>query len=363
MRSIIANLALFVTSIFSIFLLVSHIAPYLSPNIFVVPQFFGIIYPYLVLTNVLITLFWIIQKKMVFLIPLVSLCSGYNHINTMIGTRYFETEILESTKQLKIVSFNVRLFDLYNWTKNMETRNNILKYLEELNADIVCFQEYYDDLSKEIETTTRILKNAKMKYYKIAPSYVAKDLYRFGIATFSKYPIIKSGEISFKNSQNNCLWTDLLVEKDTIRVYNIHLQSNYFDIDDYTFIRQINTSPTSIEFKQLQGFFTRLSSAYRRRAEQADQVAQHISLSPFPTLICADLNDTHLSYTYNKIRGKFNDAFCESGFGLGHSFGTLFTSVRIDYLFYDKNFISTAFRTGKANLSDHKPYVGILEFK
>ena len=281
----------------------------------------------------------------------------------MVGVEYFEKETLQKTTQLKVVSYNVRLFDLYNWSENKKTRNEILTYINELNADIICFQEYYDDLSNEIETTSRIMNSAKIKYYKIAPSYIAKDLYRFGIATFSRFPIINSGEISFKNSQNNCLWTDLLIEKDTVRAYNIHLQSNYFDLDDYEFIRKINTSPTSIEFNQLQGFFSRLSTAYRKRADQAEEVAEHVANSPHPTLICADLNDTHLSYTYRKIKGNFKDAFCESGFGLGHSFGSLLTSVRIDYLFYDENFISTSFRTGRPSLSDHKPIIGIIEKK
>ncbi|MDD2563325.1 MAG: endonuclease/exonuclease/phosphatase family protein [Salinivirgaceae bacterium] len=363
MRNLISNIGLFVTSIFSIFILISHIAPHISPNTFVIPQFFGIIYPYLVATNILIAIFWLLRKKLVFLIPLISLLSGYNHIANMVGVAYFETETLENTKQLKVVSYNVRLFDLYNWSKNKETRNKILTYLDEINADIVCFQEYYDDLTNEFETTSEILKSAKMKYHKIAPSYVAKDLYRFGIATFSRFPIVNSGEISFKNSQNNCLWTDLLIEKDTVRVYNIHLQSNHFEIDDYEFIRKINTSPTSIEFKQLHGFFTRLSIAYRKRADQAEKIAEHMAQTTYAKLVCADLNDTHLSYAYQQIRGNFKDSFRESGFGLGHSFGSLLTSVRIDYIFYDKNFISTSFQTGKPDLSDHKPIIGVIEKK
>ncbi len=361
MRAFIANLALVVTAFCALLLLVAHVAPYISPNIIAFPQFFGIVYPYLLVVNLVITILWAIKRKWVFLLPLVVILTGINHLTALFSFNYFEKEVVAKTTSLKVVSFNVRLFDLYNWSKNKNTRDKIIRYLKDLNADVICFQEYYDDKTNEFETTSRILKFPKMKYYKIAPTYVAKDMYRFGIATFSKYPITKSGEITFKNSQNNAIWTDLLVSGDTIRVYNIHLQSNHFDTDDYEFTHRINNSPTSIEMKHIRGFFSRLNTAYRKRADQSIKVAEHAKKSRFPTIICADLDDTHLSYAYRKIKADFCDAFKQAGFGLGHTFGSLMTSVRIDYVFYDKNFTPVSFQVGQGKLSDHKPIICTFE--
>jgi endonuclease/exonuclease/phosphatase family metal-dependent hydrolase len=361
MRAFLANFAIVLTAFCALLLLVAHAAPYISPNIIAIPQFFGIIYPYLLVVNLIITLLWAIKRKWVFLLPLLIILTGFNHLGALFSLNYFEKEIVGETKSLKVVSFNVRLFDLYNWSKNKNTRDNIMEYLRDLNADVICFQEYYDDKTNEFETTSRILKFPKMKFYKIAPTYVAKDLYRFGIATFSKYPIIKSGEITFKNSQNNAIWIDLLISGDTIRVYNIHLQSNHFATDNYEFIQRINNSPTSIEMKHIKGFFSRLNIAYRKRADQSETVAKHIKSTKLPTIVCADLNDTHLSYAYRIVKADFSDAFKKSGFGLGHTFGSLMTSVRIDYIFYDKNFVSTSFQVGQGKLSDHKAIICTFE--
>lgn len=363
MKSFFTNIALLVTAFFALILQIANLAPFISPNLFALPQILGIIYPYILIINILITIIWIVKRKWVFLLPFVIIALGFQHILTLLSLNFSKSgnEIIPKAQTLKVASFNVRLFDLYNWSHNKNTRDNIMDYLKTIDADVICFQEYYDDKTNSFETTSRINKLQGIKSHKIAPTYIAKDLYRFGIATFSKYPIINSGEIQFENSQNNALWTDLLVSGDTIRVYNVHLQSNHFDTDDYKFIHKINTSPTSIEMRQIKGIFSRLNTAYKKRADQAAKVREHIQETKFPTIICADLNDTHLSYAYRKVKGKLSDAFQKSGLGFGHTFGSAPVSVRIDYIFFDKNFVSKSFQTGEGKLSDHNPIICTLE--
>lgn len=361
MKGLITNTALIITALFALLLLVANLAQFIPPTTIAVPQILGIIYPYILAINVLIAILWITKLKLVFIIPLSVIIFGYKHITTLVKIDFFNNEDLVKEQTIKVVSFNVRLFDLYNWSKNGDLRVKIIDYIKEINPDIVCFQEYYNDLTNEFETTQKLINLPNLKYCKIAPTYIAKGLYQFGIATFSKYPITGSGEIIFQNSQNNAIWTDLLIAGDTIRVYNIHMQSNHLETDDYEFIHRINNSPTSIEIKQIKNFFKRLNIAYRKRSEQAIQVREHIKLSKYPSIVCADLNDTHISYTYNKVRNNFNDAFQQSGTGFGHTFGNLLTSVRIDYIFYDKNFRAKSYKTGPGDLSDHKPVICTLQ--
>ena len=60
------------------------------------------------------------------------------------------------------------------------------------------------------------------------------------MATYSKYPIIKKGTVSIsgENINNVCIFSDIVILEDTVRVYNIHLASNTFDNKDYQFIEK-----------------------------------------------------------------------------------------------------------------------------
>jgi len=48
---------------------------------------------------------------------------------------------------------------------------------------------------------------------------------KYGQAIFSKFPIVKSGSIEFPNTANNAIYADIVKGSDTIRIYNVHLQS------------------------------------------------------------------------------------------------------------------------------------------
>lgn len=337
-------------------------APFIPPRILVFPHIFGIFYSYIFAINAIITILWIFKKKWFFLIPFISILTGIGYTKSFFGFNISDEDILSKTKPLKVISFNVRLFDLYNWSQNTKTKNKIIEYLKKIDADIICFQEFYHDQNNKFETTGQLLKLPGLNYHKKAVSFVSKKKHEFGIATFSKYPIINSSSIQFKNTQNNCIWTDLLVNGDTIRVYNMHLQSNYFNTEDYKLLDKVNHEPTSIKLKEITNLYGRLSSAYIRREQQATQVNEHIAASPHPNIICADLNDIPFSYSYRKIKGKLSDTFSKKGFGFGFTFGKLFTSVRIDYIFIDKNFKPLHFEVGENGLSDHRPVIAEVEF-
>jgi endonuclease/exonuclease/phosphatase family metal-dependent hydrolase len=91
-----------------------------------------------------------------------------------------------------------------------------------------------------------------------------------------------------------------------------------------------------------------------------DILSAHIRQSPYPTIVCGDFNDTPVSYTYHKMRGKLVDAFIESGSGIGNTYLGNFPSFRIDYIFHSKSFRSCCFRTDRINMSDHYPVMCTL---
>jgi len=70
------------------------------------------------------------------------LIGGKLHFRTF---SFGSDEFNQNGTELHIMSYNVRLFDLYNLVpaNSFTTRDKIFKYLKERNPDVVCFQEFY----------------------------------------------------------------------------------------------------------------------------------------------------------------------------------------------------------------------------
>ena len=64
----------------------------------------------------------------------------------------------------------------------------------------------------------------------------------YGIATFSRYPIIRKGEIIHPGSSSLSIYTDILIQKDTFRIYNNHLQSFRLKRMERSFIEEMTAS-------------------------------------------------------------------------------------------------------------------------
>ena len=97
------------------------------------------------------------------------------------------------------------------------------------------------------------------------------------------------------------------------------------------------------------------------RGRQADAARESIAQSPYPVLFTADLNDVPGSYTYSTIRGDMQDVFLQKGMGIGRTFTSLSPTLRIDYIFADKNFSITQYKKYAIELSDH--YMQVADVK
>jgi endonuclease/exonuclease/phosphatase family metal-dependent hydrolase len=179
----------------------------------------------------------------------------------------------------------------------------------------------------------------------------------WGIATFSKFPIVKKASTHFaKKGGNIFISSDIKVNEDTLRVYNIHLESIRFDWPEYKFIE--NLTNDDVEQDELKGSLTilrHLRKAFVKRARQVDILQDSIAASPYPVILCGDFNDTPSSYTYSVISDNLTDAFRKSGSGAGKTYAGPFPSFRIDYIFHDEKIESFCYRTIKERLSDHYP--------
>jgi endonuclease/exonuclease/phosphatase family metal-dependent hydrolase len=183
---------------------------------------------------------------------------------------------------------------------------------------------------------------------------------RLGFATFSRFPVVNQGSIAFPNTPNAAIFTDIaLSNADTVRVYNVHLQSIRFG-DREKDLLQSETfwyDHKNDHSRVLWSVSGKLRSAFRIRAQQVDTISRHIRQSPYRVVLCGDFNDTPVSYSYHTMRGNLCDGFMEAGRGLMSTFVSIVPSLRIDYILYSDYFRSSVCYCPNISLSDHYPLV------
>ncbi len=220
-------------------LLTSVFAKYISPSLFWLPAFFGLAFPYVFVLNIVLLIYWLIPPKLIVLFGFTALLIAMPTASRYV--RWNKSMDKPRIKTFKITSYNSMLFDLYNWKKNNENRSKILTELSELNPDILCVQEFYTSEDKDDFNnldTIKLLLNSNFVHHEYTTTLRKND--HWGLATFSKFPIINQGKIVFNTRSNNlCIFTDLIIGIDTVRVYNIHLQSISFSKEDNKFLDEI----------------------------------------------------------------------------------------------------------------------------
>ena len=327
----------FINNIFALLFIVSFVIPYIPPKSFPLLSVLSLATPILILIHLLFILYWLLNgfKKQFFLSSFcILLAISFSHFPYK-----FKDTKSTSTNSFKVMNFNVRLFNLYDWFDDKEIPAKIDTFIEENDPDILAIQEYYP------------AKNSSFKYpYKYVKLKGKRK--NFGQAIYSKYKIINKGSVDFKTSSNNAIFIDILKDKDTIRVYNIHLES--FGI------KAQNVDFTNFDEKKSKKLLQRLSNSFTKQQAQVEQFLQHKNKVNYKTIICGDFNNTAYSWAYRQIKGKLNDSFLEAGKGFGKTFSFNKYPLRIDFILVDPKFKINQHQNFEINLSDHEPILAIL---
>ena len=338
-------------------LLATYLAPHLSPKHYWLLALLAMTYPFQLLLHLGFLGWWAVFRRKRMLLSAVALLLGWGHVGDHVQLlgRSEPTEAVAG-QGVKVMSFNVRVFDLYNWTGNKKSRDAIFALFEKEQPDILCLQEFFQSSNKRFFRTSAALKedlgmiNSHVRY-----SQEARYDQHFGIATFSRLPIVAKGHITFtENPNNQCIWSDIVMEGDTIRVYNAHLASYHFGDEDYKFLAALDTD-THADTLKLGGrrILKRLRGGIRQRADEVAKIAEHMGRSPHPVVYCGDMNDVPMSYGYAMLREQLDDAFVESGQGMGGTYIGKLPSFRIDHILHSEALESWNFTTHPEELSDH----------
>jgi endonuclease/exonuclease/phosphatase family metal-dependent hydrolase len=323
----------------------------------------GYLFPIGVVLNMLFVFVWIVRKRWFFLLSLFALVLSYNQINNLISFN----KKTSTNDGLKVMSYNVKNFDLYNWSENLEAQTKIFKTIEEEQADVICFQEYYTDTTEKFNTIHK-LKKLGYKYYYFSKELSLRNTDEWGIATFSKYAIIDSGKILKQKHKSfygrlpyKGIYTDIKVNGKKIRIINVHLQSVHFGKDDYKTITDIKDNETLNE-KGARSLLGKLKKAFVKRATQADELKNFLNQQNDNIILCGDFNDLPNSYTYNTISKNLKDAFVENGFGVSSTYNGNIPFLRIDYLLTTEKITISDYNVIKNPISDHYPIVARFHY-
>ncbi len=257
-------------------------------------------------------------------------------------------------KGVKIISYNVHNFEGNGSGSQKKNADKILAFLDEQNADIICLQE--SRMRKNnIFNVSEAVKNLKSIYH----YHYARTSETYGQVTFTRYPIIKMGEIRHEKSNNMAIFTDVIIDSDTVRIFNVHLQSYKIDPRKYGIIDSPKIDEEK-DIKEIREIGSKLKHAFQMRALQTREIKKIIDQTNYPVIICGDFNDTPVSYSYQQLRGELNDAFIESGRGFGRTYIGKLPSYRIDNIFYSDIFESFNFKANDFRVSDHLPVSCVL---
>ena len=183
-----------------------------------------------------------------------------------------------SNNDIKVMDYNCMLFDLYNWSHNKQSRKIIFEMLQSESPDILCLQEFYtSEQPKDFHNADTLVSFLKTKNIHTEYTTTLRTFDHWGVATLTKYPMVRKGKIVFNTKSNNiCIYTDVLINKDTVRIYNAHLASISFGKKEYKFIDGLNNKEyNDSDLVESKNIIKRLRNGFIKRAEETEMPRTH----------------------------------------------------------------------------------------
>ncbi len=312
--------------------------PYVPPKSFPLLSIMSLAVPLLLFAHVLFIIYWLLSGlKKQFLLSFLSILLA---IGLSFFPYKFNAREVVSGSSFGVMNFNVRLFNKYEWITSDKIPDEISDFIKKEAPEIVTLQEY-----------------ANNNDFSISYPYQYKKLNRgkkgIGLAIFSKFRIVNQGSLDFENSNNNAIFIDIIRNDDTIRVYNVHLESFGIKPDSV----DLNLDET-----RSRKLIYRLKNSFTKQQDQVEKFLEHRKTCHYKTIISGDFNNTAFSWAYRKLKGDLNDSFIEAGQGFGKTYPFNNYPLRIDFILSDKKFKVNQHKNFEIKLSDHEPVMARFSY-
>jgi endonuclease/exonuclease/phosphatase family metal-dependent hydrolase len=362
LRRLTKNLFIAANLVFSLLFILGACLKYFNPGNWWFLGLLPFLLPFLLVIHIIFIFFWLFFKPGWMVLSILTLLAGWPAITSMIGLN-FNTEfaLKKNAGNIRVMSWNVEQFNIQHYKDKPEVKVEMLDLINKYDPDIACFQEVVAGENKKgVNYFPEILDKLRFKDYFY--SYAIKDdfdqYHHFGTIIFSRLPIIrKQTFVNNPNDYNSTFqYIDVLAGKDTLRIFNIHLQSLKFTKENLSYLDKANLKSDST-LSESKSIISKMKTGFLKRSVQADFIKDAILDSPYPVIVCGDFNDVPNSYAYEKIGDGLQDAFVTKGYGISRTFSGISPTLRIDNIFVDRSLNVIQFIRIKKLLSDHFPIV------
>lgn len=338
----------FTNIVLTVLTFLAYALPFLAPKWFPFLSVLTLVLPLFLILNGLYFLYWAMQMKRQMVLSGLVLVLGITFINKFY--KFSNKDVETSDKDFVVMSYNVRLLNLFNWIPRENVAEDILHFITDNNPDVLCIQEYSTSASAKID----------FKLYPYRSIFMHGDKIKTGNAIFSKFPIVNEGNIEFPMSNNDAVFADIKIGKDIVRVYDMHLESIKISPD----VTEISENVDGINQEKSNLIVKRISKAFTKQQQQAEIIMEHKKTCEYPMIICGDMNNSAFSYVYRGIKGNMQDCFEEAGEGFGKTYNFKYYPARIDYIFADSKMTVKNFTNFPEFVnSDHLPIMARMSLE
>lgn len=320
---------------------------FISPDVFPRLSLLTLAFPVFLAVDLLFVIFWLLFKARLAWVPIAGALVIGGYILDYCPIHFSSNPDTDST--ITIITYNA------GKATTEEQEDLLIQFLNTADADIVCLQEI----------GLRLLSKPKAKAWLDSTSY--HTLQASNNAILSKFPFLSDTiHIDYPSRSNHSFacWIDC--NGDSMLVVNNHLESNHLSPEEKNEYTNTIIDPNRESIRNSsQMLVGKLSEAAAYRGAQADSICNVIKRNAdYPTIVCGDLNDTPISYVYQRIARHLTSAYRETGNGPGFTYSRRSFPVRIDHLFYSDDWNCTSCRIDRAvSSSDHYPLIVRLSKK
>jgi len=317
----------------------------------------GMAFPFFLLVNLMFLFLWLVIKWRKAWIPVAGFCLAYIPISTYMPLNPRQ-DVPEGS--IKLMSYNVCTYS--GNSKYNDAFDQILAYIQQQQADIVCVQE-------DVDTWRRYMMKKYGEIYPYNDTTVLKksDANFNGVGIHTRFPILRKERIPYPSRANGSVAYYLLKDQDTLLVINNHFECTHLTKEDRSRYHDILKGEMKGDTMRTESMLLidKLGNTAAKRAPEAEAVHRYIEAHrQYPVIVCGDFNDTPISYSHYIVGQGLTDCFRASGKGIGLSYNQKGFWVRIDHIFCSSDFVPYNCQVdAEIDLSDHYPMICWLKMR